>query len=76
MAGLPEDLQRDRVRYLAHADRQLSAQLRRERAGGGIECAAYDRDIEELYFRSLPIFFEEGAWWVKNTLLVSWLGFL
>ena len=74
MAGLPEELQKDRVIYLKHFDRQLSPQLRRERAGGGIECAAFDRDIEELYLRSLPIFFEEGAWWVKNTLLVS--GFL
>lgn len=71
MAGLPEELREDRLIYLAHFDRQLSPQLRRERAGGDIECAAHDRDIEELYLDSLPIFFEEGAFAVKNIILVS-----
>ena len=71
MPGMPDRLQRDRVAYLAHFDRQLTPELRRERAGGGIECAAFDRDIERLYLDSLPIVFEEGAWAVKNLALVS-----
>ena len=71
MAGMPRRLRDDRITFLETKEAELPAELRRERAGGGALALATDADVQELYLDSPPVFFEEGAWSIKNTMLVS-----
>ena len=75
MAGMPATLRQDRIDFLASMDRELSPGLRRERAVGDASALATDDAVRELYLEALPVFFSEGAWSVKNIMLVSAYNF-
>ena len=71
MAGMPSRLRQDRITFLDTMESELSPALRRERAGGGALALATDADVSELYLDAPPVFFGEGAWNIKNIMLVS-----
>ena len=71
MAGMPAALRDDRITFLDSMDGELAPSLRRERAGGGALSLATDADVRQLYLDAPPVFYVEGAWAIKNVMLVS-----
>ena len=76
MAGMPTPLRQDRIAFLKAQEEELPDDLRRERAGGGHLALATDADVKEIYLETPPVFYIEGAWAIKNTMLVSTKIFL